>query len=199
MKTYALGLLCATYLVSCGAPLEGDGTGTQGTPGPQGPQGPQGPAGLPAKASGSRLKLHVVVGADGSRFPFRIWDSERKEVCRFEMAEDGKTRCLPSDSAYESRDGRVFSDAGCNDPVFRVNPDWGPPRYARENLPMFREDGGPRFYALTEIFTTTVYNKYSDGTCKGMPSAPYRWYRGKPVLPTEFVAGEVQQEFAGDR
>jgi len=75
-----------------GGATSASSTATSGAGGNGAGGSEMGPAGY---TSGSRLKAHYFVGADGSR-QFRAWyDSQLDILCDWARATDGKTRCLP--------------------------------------------------------------------------------------------------------
>jgi hypothetical protein len=106
MKTRAL-FLCTT--LSCGAPHGSDTLNVpDGSP-------IQKIGGEPA-ASGSRLKMQVLVGSDGSRQPWGgFWDSARGEACGVSKDENGDFRCFPGGNRLSSP---YFLDAACTTPLF---------------------------------------------------------------------------------
>jgi hypothetical protein len=69
-------------------------------------------AGQPAvgPVSGTRLKAGFLRGSDGSSLFTGMQDSALGDVrCAPQVADDGTTRCLPSDTAVATR----FADAAC--------------------------------------------------------------------------------------
>jgi len=75
-----------------GGATSASSTATSGAGGNGAGGSEMGPAGY---TSGSRLKAHYFVGADGSR-QFRAWyDSQLDMLCDWARATDNKTRCLP--------------------------------------------------------------------------------------------------------
>lgn len=63
-----------------------------------------------APASGARLRAKFITAGD-TRELVGFYDSERKEDCTFQRAEDRRMRCLPKALPYARAGG--FSDPGC--------------------------------------------------------------------------------------
>lgn len=65
--------------------------------------------------SGTRLRAKLIVAGD-ARELVGFYDSLRKEDCTFQLAEDGRTRCLPVTFPYFPS-GTIFADASCKTEV----------------------------------------------------------------------------------
>ncbi len=187
--------LCSSVLLATALSCEVPREGPEGPKGPAGAQGPQGPAGMPAMA-GSRLQPRSIVGADGSRVPFSIWDSQRKEVCRFVLAEDQKLRCLPAFEDVLIFDN-LYGDPACADPVFYTSlPIPCPLAYGRVKIAGTCDEAGPfeAVFALTKIGAPGTRYISSGGACiNGGPANPaLAWWKGTRIAPTEFVAGTAE-------
>jgi len=69
--------------------------------------------------SGSRLKVKVLSGSDGTKIPAfnpYLFDSARNEDCYFQSAADGKTRCLPTATGSNG----FYAESNCSTPVAAV-------------------------------------------------------------------------------
>ena len=75
---------------------------------------------VPAAVSGTRLRATYITSAEGAR-QFTGWfDTERKEACQFQVAEDQKLRCLPT--AGLAIFTGVYSDAKCTVQLASTDP-----------------------------------------------------------------------------
>ena len=96
---------CVAATLSCGVPQSGDGN----------PDGFNPPIGGDPTASGSRLKLQVLAGEDGSRQALGFWDSKLNEACYALRDEKGDLRCfygfIRSDSDGTKRFGWMAEEA----------------------------------------------------------------------------------------
>jgi hypothetical protein len=74
--------------------------------------------------SGTRLKARTYNAEDGSQQFIGWFDSQRNENCGFQMAADGKIRCLPSGTSVEAG---FFGDTGCTQPLATMQTGCAPP------------------------------------------------------------------------
>lgn len=185
----ALALALALLLAACDV----SSTGGQGPQGPAGPPGPAGPVGS-SDASGSRIKVVRVAGADGSRSQLGLYDSARGEYCYWAPDEAGVPRCLPIYATANA--GLYFADSACLSDVFYSS---APVKYGVTSTSRTPGPGEPpwwiaahRIHILEQLGTQQLYTK-SGATCTAT-SAPPGWtfYRGMPIAPGEFAAGSLE-------
>jgi hypothetical protein len=73
--------------------------------------------------SGSRLRAKYVTSADGARQFVGWYDSQRQEDCRFDVAEDGETRCMPIAAQLGSQlSVSGYADSACKNQLAVFNP-----------------------------------------------------------------------------
>ncbi len=130
-----LGLLSCDG-VGPGGPGQDGQQGQQGSQGTQGPQGPPGAAGMNGRDAtgtpdkvGTRLKRYssVLSADDGTQVttPSGLYrDTMLNMDCNFQMAADGKQRCLPSTTSGDvvvAYSASVFySDSGCSRKLYYI-------------------------------------------------------------------------------
>lgn len=119
-----------------------------------------------AAEDGTRIVNLYRTTADGLRAPeaFYFWDKELEVRCYFQLAEDGKERCLPVSSA--SVGTSYFADSGCSVPVSFVSKGICP-SYAVSPTAVASCDSTSTYrYSTYEVGskTTVVYSKSGD-TC----------------------------------
>lgn len=167
---------CVAATLSCGVPQSGDGN----------PDGFNPPIGGDPTASGSRLKLQVLAGEDGSRQALGFWDSKLNEACYALRDEKGDLRCFP-----RTGQASYYADAGCTAPLFSAYGDCQPSRYGLEYVA--RTGCGPidsyRAYRLGDAASpATVYYRGVGGICTATPApAGAKLWAGTRVADSEFV------------
>jgi hypothetical protein len=88
--------------------------------------------------SGTRLKLHGYQHADGFD-PRSLYDARFNWSCRYQLAVDGKLRCIPDDPNHLHGD-LAFSDAACTTAIAAI---FGP--LYKTMTPFVGVDGGLTF------------------------------------------------------
>lgn len=135
-----------------GAPTAGS------APGGNGPTG----GGVPGDdtQSGSRLKVKVRVGSDGSRSPGGWYDSQLNTDCVYRKTADGSRRCLP-----EGRVASHYLDDSCTQPVVTQST-CDPLQFALVSDDIDGCGDSWRAYPLAAAVTpATVYAKNGAGDC----------------------------------
>jgi hypothetical protein len=145
------------------------------------------PGALPDFADGTRLKARSYVAEGGATLFREWWDTERKEVCSFALAEDGKVRCLPPhiEASY-------FSDDKCEAPMQPLPPCFGTAPYLTVS-PNACKVGS--FHKVTGTVTPTAEFVRGGSQCAKLPPPPgvplpMYWQAGAAELPTAFVEAE---------
>lgn len=132
-------------------------------------------------ASGSRLKIQTLEGADGSKQFFGWFDSEKQWTCGFQEAGFGSYRCIPAWATA----GVFFADAGCQTTIAAA-PKAGPtPKIARK--------GG--YYELGAKHVTPVWQGVP-GACSGVGidviNANDFWAVGAEISDSVFAAATLK-------
>jgi hypothetical protein len=152
---------------------------------------------------GSRLRAKWVKGTDGSEIAAGLFDTQLGVDCRFGEAEDGKTRCLPAETAkhyWPDMPGysvpiNIFLDSGCTQRAAASSLCAPPLRYARFSDTCGSRD---RIAPVTEVQVNTYYYRVAGTTSctsAGAASLQMRFYRLESASPpTEFVEGNVTME-----
>lgn len=163
------------------------------------PGGDGGPSdGTTDHASGSRLRVRYLAGADGSREVVGFFDSQRNENCFFGgstvRASDGTIRCLPSETiAYQS--SFYFQDAACTARLAAALKSQCPPKYAARysasQCPLTE-----MIYPILSAFTpgATIYYVNASAQCVAYPGSltSYDFYTvGDEIPPASFVEATV--------
>lgn len=146
-------------------------------------------------ASGGRLKMRVLVSADGAKAFFGWHDAQRNEDCQFIATGDGRQRCLPLDLSVF---GGYFSDAECLRRVALDNRPCptSPPQYG---VVIERSTTCPAttFYAPWSVgteYSGDIYQLDGHGVCLKMASAPPGtfWTLTAEVPPSSFQLATEQ-------
>lgn|SRR5574337_1268750 len=142
--------------------------------------------------NGSRLRVRVWKGDDGTLQPAGFFDTTRNEDCSPSLADDGKTRCLPT-SAYVNRSANqffYFADASCSTYLVELAAsDCITPAYLE--LQSSACGVGPSYQPLSAIATpATVYSLNGAGNCVAQtaPTAKQWLQAGAKEPATNFVA-----------
>src|SRR5262245_8671993 len=120
-------MILFTFLAACTQSV-GDRTDLNA---PNSPENPGSPAATAGKAddvlkSGSRLKMRVLKGEDGSQQFVSWFDSMHQVSCAFQRAEDDVQRCLPvvpANNVYivsPFNGFRPYTDSSCTIPMAMV-------------------------------------------------------------------------------
>ena len=201
MKSYktVTGILTTLALLAgCYSDVPGQGDGSANLGDGAGVQGRR-----RELKGGSRLKAKIVTGEDGSEAATGLYDTKLGVNCAFSVAEDGKTRCLPTDvakamdavwvSRVASLDAeQLYADAACTRHA-GVSPLCQPPvKYIR-----YAEGCGTpsRIAEANESGNLVYFRDIESGTCGAITQVTvrklgYRFYEAGRVVPaSEFVAG----------
>lgn len=148
---------------------------------------------------GSRLKARYYDTADGTSTFIGWRDTQIAMSCSFNVAADGKLRCLPYGEGIQST-GFYFKDAGCTQKISivytggRCPP--AAPKYANE-YDATQCPSRSRFYDVgAKLATTTAYYRDSQGVCRQTSFAGSQddlYDVGAEVAPTTFVGASEQQ------
>ena len=186
-RTVVLGVGAAIALPACGGQ-------TRGGPGIVDPVA----CGQPL--DGTRLKAFYLTADDGSREYFDLWyDTQLGAGCRFQIASDGQTRCLPFDRGI----GSSFLDATCGQAIVDdyapacLGRAHGVPKYAIRIDAVNECTETFRLFALgVASVPASVYAKISDGVCSAGPNTGSRVFYpvGGEVAPASLVAASVQSQ-----
>ncbi|WP_438039928.1 hypothetical protein [Sorangium sp. So ce128] len=175
------------------------GSGTHGNAGNGGGGGFMDPVpdASAAPVSGSRLKARYRTTDDGAKvYDPSIWfDSERRELCVFLVAADGRERCVPySGSVRMTSKSNYFADSNCTQPVVISTQKGCAPEYAQELFssttacePAIRW----RFFSIgARLDLTSTYVLDSAGACKAQTASTTVDYfaLGDEIPPSSFVA-----------
>jgi hypothetical protein len=143
--------------------------------------------------AGSRLKPKYRQGDDGAKeyLAGQWFDSMRGEDCTFQLAADGKTRCLPDGTTF-----RYYADAACATPMVLMQNTCAPPKYgtAAVDPTCGLDPSANRVFAIGQATTPmTIYGK-SGASCFaiGPTTTDYQYYAvGAEVTADNFVAATV--------
>ena len=152
-----------------------------------------------ADVSGTRLRAQYLATADGSR-QFQGWFDENLQIsCHFDLAEDGRMRCLPLPEALVSS---AFLDANCMQALVQVSAAscTDTPLYA---LKSSAGECGPstEVYAVGAAQTPTqVFYAASTGCAASTPAPNQKFYTlCAKTDPGTFVAGASAGVASGHR
>jgi hypothetical protein len=137
-------------------------------------------------ANGSRLKARYLQGDDGSRKFLGWFDTARNELCNFRVAEDGKTRCLPTFTAIPAVG--AFIDAACTQAI-AVQPQLcgGPaPLYVAQTVDAICSTA-VAYYSLAALTGGALYSLSAAGVCSPSGALPAVYVVGPKVPATSFV------------
>lgn len=141
--------------------------------------------------SGTRLKAKYMKADDGARAPLAdVWhDSQRNEECRFQLASDGKQRCLPTSYSYIS----YYADAACTQPLVHLVAGCSPPKYGVDYGTSSCNYAFTHYSVGSQAQPAQVYLK-SGASCISTPAnAAFSYFSvGSKIAPTSFVAGVVE-------
>lgn len=146
-----------------------------------------------ANESGTRLKAKRRVASDGAKQWIAWHDSQRKEDCYFQLAEDGVWRCMPSSGGG----GSYYSDAGCSQLVatFATQPVCLP-KYMYEATSTSAACGPETRYKAhalgAKLSLADLYVKSGAQCTKQAVPAGYAIYATSPVPASEFVSAVDQ-------
>lgn len=138
--------------------------------------------------SGSRIKVKVVVGEDGSKFQLGLFDTQLQTLCSYAVAGDGVMRCIPAGAGFAS----YFSDPQCMQRVVSVIPCGPAPRFAT----VFTETCPVRYesFSVTSSKSANLYGK-SGASCSSVTVAGYEHYLlGARIEPSTMVRGAETME-----
>jgi hypothetical protein len=177
--------------------LKGDkgDRGEQGPPGDKGDKGDPGSAGGGSASSGSRIKMRVATGSDGSRQVLSSWwDSTLSTECSFMVASDGVERCVPGTLSLL----RYFTDSNCTQPIALWSVCSNPPAYVIQMEPDTSCSSAPRnkyrvYLVGTQVAEPASLYYLSGTTCQSTqkPSATNYYQRGAEVPAADLVSRTV--------
>lgn len=148
----------------------------------------------PPYASGTRLRAEIY--EIGAVRRFATWfDTQRGEPCAAAVAEDGVTRCLPSEMSV----GVQYTDAACTIPLIV-----GEVPMDKTDCPSsdtharYQVGERTRIVQVGAPYTGTVYQA-QQGSCVMVGNAPWPYYQvGATVDPASFVALHDELTRSGD-
>lgn len=158
------------------------------------------------ESSGTRLKVVWAVGPGGERVFSSWYDTKLDLECIFQLASDGKKRCLPSAAAWAND---VFADGGCTVRAVRVH-GYETRRYYRLQTPTCPPRvtvGRPgaelpadaifqqRKLAMTARSGARSYQP--TGCAAAVPSSATAFSLGETVPPETFVAATIRRDDRG--
>ena len=115
--------------------------------------------------SGTRLKVALIEGADGSKVNTGLFDdTDLGTVCSFKTMADGGTYCVPEHVSMNT-----FIDAECKTPIYIITFPFGK---CQPSLPTFAEFDTRSGLSCTD--SVTGFRIYSADTSK--PQAVSTWY-----------------------
>jgi hypothetical protein len=145
-------------------------------------------------SGGSRLGPRFWDAGDGAR-AFRVWfDHDLGVECQFELATDGRLRCLPDDPNAMVID--AFADAACTQPVLLAPACGFRPRYARgpsrATEACTSSEGSPVHEVGRVRTAPMIYRAFGDFCGSEMVPPAVRVHDVGPELaPEGFVAAEL--------
>ena len=140
--------------------------------------------------SGTRLKNRYLQGDDGSKSLLGFFDTTRNEACSFQVAEDGKQRCLPWESAAYFG---FFFDAACSERVAYSPQSCAGLKYAFDT--QFVCPYRMLMYDATEYTPTQIFGGSATSCSKLTTIPPYTYYRvGAKIAATSFAGATVMVE-----
>lgn len=154
------------------------------------PDGPTGPLNVSVQAlSGTRLRAQWYESADGHRLFNGWYDTELDISCKFQMAADGSSRCMPWLDGITPEFSSRFADDACTQRVAdsRV--------YCDVTYVVERISTCPQHLVVYEssgVFEGQAYNN-SFGCSALYPDSRRMFRVGAPVLPSTFVEGSYEQ------
>lgn len=187
-------ILVVLLLASCMQASPGAGPG-------QTPDGPasradahDGTSQLGIYASGSRIKMRVLVTGDGAK-SFMGWhDNQRNEDCQFVVASDGQERCEPIDFSVNGL--YFFSDASCSQRLAQdirscaaTPPPYGFVVLSSVTCPTSRY----ALWAVGAAYAGDVYQPDGRGGCLKLAASPgSMWTLTAEVAPSSFQSAAEQ-------
>lgn len=139
---------------------------------------------------GSRLKARYYVSDDGAR-QFAVWfDTHRGEECSFQMAADGKRRCMP---IARVGGGSWYADSACSQPLGTdsygcTSTGYG---FVAQSTGACT-DATIRIYPIVSAFSGTFYFR-NNGVCTAYAGSVSGLVRfGAEIPATSFVAATLQ-------
>jgi hypothetical protein len=136
-------------------------------------------------ASGTRLKIRYLEGADGSKQFVGWYDSMRDDVCTHTRHADGRVRCLPPAGATVLN----YSDSSCIVRIAHGTKGAPAPKYAAASDPI-----GLRIQPVTGVYSGPIFST-ATGSCAPAESlrAHYDHYALGPELHgTLFAPAEAK-------
>ena len=151
--------------------------------------------------SGSRLKVNVYVGADGSKLVTgSLHDTQLDVDCGYVLAADGSMRCLPSGAGWSG----VFADPACTQPIAAVAKGCSAPAYARIAVPTgtCQTTTGAHVYSIGAPLGSAGAFYLTGQTCSAYSGTPLSTLEndedlysvGNEVAASTFVQATVQPE-----
>lgn len=144
-------------------------------------------------ASGSRIKMRVIVSGDGAKAFLGWHDSQRNEDCLFITAIDGQQRCLPLDFSVF---GIYFSDSACSRRLAldsRPCPD-SPPPYGvviEKSIACPATRYAP--WSIGTRYSGDTYQSDGHGGCPKLTTSPgILWTLTAEVPPASFQSATEQ-------
>ncbi|MCA9589930.1 MAG: hypothetical protein KC657_31720 [Myxococcales bacterium] len=143
-------------------------------------------------ASGSRLKIRYLEGADGSK-QFSAWfDTARNDECTFARHADGSVRCLPLTNPPAANAQTYFDSSACTSRLALAQRTPTSPKYGVAYDPV----GARMFHVIGGLHSGAVWSKNgANCTDTSTLKATYDFYPvGAEVEAAEFVGATARTE-----
>jgi hypothetical protein len=137
--------------------------------------------------SGERIKAKTLVGADGSRTPSGLYDSQLGIDCAWRGASDGQQRCLPVNYAFAT----IWADAACTIPVGTSNGTCGLPTHLLTQTGSCWDS--VRVFPVAGPYAGTTYTK-AGADCIDIGPTANAIIGGAEIPASSFVAATVEIE-----
>lgn len=158
------------------------------------------PAPVYGVQAGARLEPRFWDAGDGARLLRAWYDRELDVECRFDLAADGRFRCLPTELPSRT----LYADAACTTALVAWPACKPQPRFAggdaRATAECPRPAARPMFEIGAEHAATRVFEMAGD-TCRpvDVPKGHRVYLRGNERPPTQFVAAALDASPATSR
>lgn len=208
MRPWFAFVLAATVgAIACGSSGGGDQPAPEPTGGDAGPDGAgpltdaAGEASVPSDGLGWRsgTRLRAVVDTAGSAKSFVRWRDVQLQIdCSYDVAADGKTRCLP---VIDGDVRTIYDDDQCKSPVGVVAKTLATPKYLPPaNAPFVCGTGGDS-YVPGAAYTPAALFTYDGASCtpSGAPDAKYMYLHVSTAAPSTFVSAAEATDPRGPR
>jgi hypothetical protein len=152
---------------------------------------------LPEESGGTRLQIRRWETADGVGAHFSYWDTTLAGACVWRPAEDGRYRCMRSDTALDGPP--LFSDSQCQHPVVRLHRRTcgDAPAYVVTETGYATCPGSYASFKLGAVLETqSYYTGDPSGACSmtasSLPASGWDLFTIESVPTSTFVAGTAR-------